>query len=299
MLGVRSIIAWLLVLTRSVGLSGSTAGGLVRSRTGRRSWVSRLPSAPKCLGPECLVICASVDASRVARLVAERLPWGCQTSPLRRSPPRSRLPPALPRASARCRQASNARRPRGLSPPRRVAPPGRSSPCCMRLPTLGFTGFRPRAVRRSVRLLARATSVSCLLSSAYPPKPSPSVQPYPRHREPFAPSPFGRLRVPGTSRPCSTRMSVAICCVAAPDSPLLPWAFPPGCRDVAPDPRRPDPPATRRCRARSCASVRAVCRPSRAPDARCPRWGVARRGRKRGVRSLSTPSPVRLALTVP
>jgi hypothetical protein len=111
-------------------------------------------------------------------------------SPLRRSPPRSPLPRTSPPASARCCQAPCVFRPRGLSPPRRFSPPERSQACCILLPTLGFTGFWPRAVRPRAVTCSRA-SVSGFPSDAIALQSLPrSCSRAARHRGPSAPSPF-------------------------------------------------------------------------------------------------------------
>lgn len=86
--------------------------------------------------------------------------------------PRRCLPPTLPLTSARCCHAPCLFRPRGLSPPRRVPLPGRLQACCILLPTMGFTGFRPAPWR--VHPVARLHTLGlvrprrCWPSSAFP-----------------------------------------------------------------------------------------------------------------------------------
>jgi len=167
----------------------------VRSRSLPMAWVARRLHPPRW-GLPC-VPCCVLGYGRFSRRPA-RGRASClgvfKRPPLRRSPPWSPLPPTLPPASARCRQAPCSFRPRGLSPPRRFAPPERSQACCILLPTMGFTGFRPPRRAPRPQLPAPPESVSCLLTDAPPFRAFPTRVAVPASPPAAPSSPFTSLR---------------------------------------------------------------------------------------------------------
>jgi hypothetical protein len=236
-------------------LRAPARGGDLSSRHGTAD-VRRAEALGTCLA---LVTPVFTDASRVVRSVTERLPWGFQIPPLRRSSPERCLLRALPPASARCCHTPCVFRPRGLSPPRRLALSGRVQACCILLPTLGFTGFRPapRRVHPVARLrpLGLVPPLRCSPSSAFPACAAELTSP-----PAPAPSSFPDMPAGSTSRPCSAPASVA---------------RPPCCHDDAPDallgfPVPEDPPSA---------------------DPRGSRWPGARSARTRSTRASSARDP--------
>jgi hypothetical protein len=166
-------------------------------------------------------VSACADASRVARLVAKRLPWGFQkTAPpsfasLESTPTDvaasfGPLPPGTVRVppswSLTTSTVSSSRALAGLLHP---------------APDHGVHRVSTRAVLRARSCLrrqsrSRASSPMLLPLRAFPTRAAVPASPLT-----VAPSSFLRLPAAATSRPCSTRASVAVACVATCTSPLL------------------------------------------------------------------------------